>query len=165
MAERQRRIVVGVDGSSASDNALRWAIDEAGYRGDVIEAVHVFSYPSIGGLAAAAGAGIDWEDLAIGARKLVADAVDRARGRGPSGDGANIHALAVAGAASSVLLDAAKNADLLVLGTRGHGSLSSLVLGSVSSHCSHHSSCPLVLVPPAIAAGDQPTSAKAEVRV
>jgi nucleotide-binding universal stress UspA family protein len=165
MAERQRRIVVGVDGSSASENALRWAIDEARYRGAKIDAVHAFSYPAIGGLASAAGAGIDWEDLAIGARKLVADAVDRARRSCPAGHDVGIRPMAVAGAATEILLDAAKEADLLVLGTRGHGGLSGLLLGSVSNYCSHHSLCPLVLVPPLTAVSDQPTSAQAEVRV
>ena len=54
----------------------------------------------------------------------------------------------VAGTAAPVLLDQAKDADLLVVGSRGHGGFAGLLLGSVSQQCAHHSTCPVVVVPP-----------------
>ena len=72
-----------------------------------------------------------------------------ARGRAGPPDAARseIEARPIEGPAASVLVDVAKGADLLVLGTRGHGGFSGLLLGSVSQQVSHHAPCPLVLVP------------------
>jgi nucleotide-binding universal stress UspA family protein len=52
----------------------------------------------------------------------------------------------VQGSAALVLLDATRDADLLVLGTRGHGGFTGMLLGSVSQHCLHHAVCPVVVV-------------------
>jgi len=53
------------------------------------------------------------------------------------------------GQAADVLIQQAKEADLLVVGTRGHGGFASLLLGSVSQQCTHHAQCPVVIVPAA----------------
>ena len=50
------------------------------------------------------------------------------------------------GNAAQVLLDAAQGADLLVVGSRGHGGFTEALLGSVSQHCVHHAQCPIVIV-------------------
>jgi nucleotide-binding universal stress UspA family protein len=54
----------------------------------------------------------------------------------------------IEGPAASVLLEAAQDADLLVVGTRGHGGFTGLLLGSVSQQCAAHSPCPVAIVPP-----------------
>jgi nucleotide-binding universal stress UspA family protein len=58
-----------------------------------------------------------------------------------------LHPMLEEGNAAEVLLRIAKDADLLVVGSRGHGGFSGLRLGSVSSHCIHHAVCPIVVVP------------------
>ena len=57
-----------------------------------------------------------------------------------------VETLAVEGQPAPVLLDAASDADLLVVGSRGHGRFSGMLMGSVSTHCVAHASCPVVVV-------------------
>jgi nucleotide-binding universal stress UspA family protein len=78
------------------------------------------------------------------ASEFVTREVERVRAE--AGD-VEIEARPIEGPAASVIVEAAKGADLLVLGTRGHGGFSGLLLGSVSQQVSHHAPCPLVLVP------------------
>jgi nucleotide-binding universal stress UspA family protein len=63
------------------------------------------------------------------------------------GEGLDVESRVVEGTPPDALFDAATGADLLVVGTRGHGRLSGLLLGSVSQKLAHHAPCPLVLVP------------------
>jgi nucleotide-binding universal stress UspA family protein len=139
------RIVVGVDGSEPSRVALRWAIAEARLRGARVEAVHAWQVPYVGGDPYLAGgfypglietAGSDTLQAAI-------DAEDT------SGLARPVEPILTAGGAAGALLDAAKDADLLVVGSRGRGGFASLVLGSVSHHLAHHATCPVVVVPTA----------------
>ena len=76
------------------------------------------------------------------AENAAAAAVERVRDAGVDADG-NV----VEGQAADALIDAAAQADLLVVGSRGHGGFVGLLLGSVSGQCAHHSRCPLVIVP------------------
>ena len=62
--------------------------------------------------------------------------------------GVEVERSAVHGAAAPVLLEAARGAAALVVGTRGHGGFVGLLLGSVTQQCAHHASCPFVIVPP-----------------
>jgi nucleotide-binding universal stress UspA family protein len=64
-------------------------------------------------------------------------------------DGVSIERQVIEGPAGEVLVGAAAEGDLLVVGSRGHGGFASLLLGSVSQHCARHASCPVVIVPPA----------------
>ena len=146
MADRAT-IVVGVDGSDPSRTALQWALEEAKLRSAKLVAVHAWSYyPSLP---------VDSLDpmlitpdfndaLGRDADAFVVREVERARG--DAGD-VEIEARALEGPAATVLVEVARDADLLVLGTRGHGGFSGLLLGSVSQQVSHHAPCPLVLVP------------------
>ena len=59
----------------------------------------------------------------------------------------SIDAQVVEGPAGEVLLEASEGADLVVVGTRGHGTVVGILLGSVSQHLCHHAGCPVVLVP------------------
>lgn len=141
------RIVVGVDGSEESKAALRFAVEEARLRRSTVTAVHAWRYASgglytyytgglgeqLGGSAAVRGE-LEEEWLSRFVRKIV---------HAPD---VELAAVAVAGDPSRVLLEAAKGADLLVLGSRRHGGFAGLLLGSVSQQCAHHAPCPVAIV-------------------
>jgi nucleotide-binding universal stress UspA family protein len=141
------RIVVGVDGSQGSREALRWAVREAGAHGARVEAVHAWHYPY-----AAAGpygaAVMSSETFETAAKETLDEAVDSVDAGGLP---APMDRTLVCGGAARALLDAAKGADLLVVGSRGLGGFGGLLLGSVSHQCTHHAPCPVVIVPPAAA--------------
>ncbi len=137
------RIVVGVDGSPPSVEALRWAIRQAGLTGAAIDAVIAWQYPiAAGGLGWAPTAGLDDTDYGELAAKTLSAAVEEAA---PPPD-VTIRQVVVDGNPADALLDAADGADLLVVGNRGHGTFTSALLGSVSSRCVHHATCPVVVV-------------------
>jgi len=138
------KVVVGVDGSAGSRAALQWAAEEARTRGAVLEAVIVWQYPALTTMPAfgvlppademnaeakaALAAVLEEEHLLSSPELTVLEAITQ----GPPAAG---------------LLEAAKDADLLVVGSRGHGGFTGLLLGSVSQHCLTHSRCPVVVVP------------------
>ena len=137
------KIVVGVDTSEGGRRALVWAVEEAKLRGAVVQAVHVWQLPvfvatPFGDVPIKAG---DFEADAQKQFDELIDAVDA------SGLVAPIERTFVAGHPASSLLDAAADADLLVVGTRGHGGFTGLLLGSTSQQVSHHAPCPVVIVP------------------
>ena len=138
------RIVAGVDGSPSSVSALRWAVRQAGLTGAAVDAVIAWHYPVTGGgsgLAPMVTAGaFDFEE---NAEKVLADAMSAAV---DPGSGVPVRPLAVEGDPAQVLLDASDGADLLVVGSRGHGGFTEALLGSVSQHCVHHAHCPVVVI-------------------
>ncbi len=139
------KIVVGVDGSDASKDALRWAVEDARARGAEVVALHAYEVP-VPALDAALATPINLPAL-VGevhddAQQLVAKVVDEVVGNSVAVDVAPI---AVEDAPVKALLDAARDADLLVVGSHGHG-LSGLFLGSVSLDCAQHAACPVVIV-------------------
>jgi nucleotide-binding universal stress UspA family protein len=139
-----RRIVVGVDGSPPADAALRWAIREAKLTGDVVRAVAAWQYPiAAGGYGWGPMVMTDDLDLETVAKQALNDAIERAR---PEGSAVTIEQQVTEGYAPSVLMEASKDADLLVVGSRGHGTFTDAMLGSVSQHCAHHAKCPVVIV-------------------
>jgi nucleotide-binding universal stress UspA family protein len=91
------------------------------------------------------------QDMVVEAAKAVLDQVVETA-IGPQSDtsteGVKIQRAIAEGPAATVLREAAEGADLLVVGTRGRGGFSGLLLGSVSSQCVHHAPCPVVVVPP-----------------
>lgn len=138
------RIVVGVDGSEGSRRALAWAIGEATARRARLEAVMVWSYPH--GSAMGLSSAIDTEKLAEGTRYSLAKAVAQVAGPSPT---VRIEPVVLEGDPSQVLCRLSGEADLLVIGSRGRGGFAGLLMGSVSTKCAHHSSCPVVIVPEA----------------
>jgi nucleotide-binding universal stress UspA family protein len=136
MSRGTDRIVVGVDGSAASKDALRWADRQAKLTGASLEAVTAWSYPTTYGFPVIAN--VDWEQ---GARTVLDETVDEALGKE-----ADLTRRVVEGHAARVLTDAAVDADLLVVGSRGHGGFTGLLLGSVSEHVVTHAPCPVVVV-------------------
>jgi nucleotide-binding universal stress UspA family protein len=142
--ESQHRIVVGVDGSPGADAALAWAIAEAHLREARVDAVHALHLPQVVYVPFAPMVKVPIKELEAAAHQIVAEAARRA------GDHPHVEVTStvVEGHATTVLLAAARGADLLVVGTRGHGGFAGLLLGSTSQACSHHSPCPVVIVPP-----------------
>jgi nucleotide-binding universal stress UspA family protein len=137
------RIVVGVDGSPESREALRWALDEARLRDATVRAVHAWGNPYL--LTPGFGPAEDFQLPALheGAEKLLSSAVAEVAGEKPD---VEIEEVAAEGPAGSVLMEQAKGADLLVVGSRGHGGFVGLLLGSVSQQCAQHAPCPVLIV-------------------
>lgn len=137
------KIVVGVDGSENARRALQWAIDEGRLRSWAVEAVHAWSYPYAGGTEIVPLT-IDLSMIESAAREVLDTAVDSTDGSGlPS----PVVRTLINGGAARALLDASKDADLLVVGSRGRGGFTGLLLGSVSQSAVHHAPCPVVIVP------------------
>ncbi|MEO8517903.1 MAG: universal stress protein [Dermatophilaceae bacterium] len=133
-------IVVGVDGSSTSDLALDWAVEEAERRALPLHIIHAFSYGY-----PMTDVGIDYaisglRQLADQVRK---DAVARARRAGP---GLVITWSEPASRPAPALLEASETADTLVLGARGMSAARGVFIGSVSVQVAAHASCPVVIV-------------------
>jgi nucleotide-binding universal stress UspA family protein len=140
----ERRIVVGVDASDGSRLALRWALRHAEFTGASVQAVIAWHFPVVaGGYGWVPVWAVDNLDFAEVAEKTVAEAIaDEA----DPASGVHVTTSVVEGNAAQVLLEAAKDAELLVVGSRGHGGFTSALLGSVSQHCAHLSPCPIVIV-------------------
>jgi len=138
------RIVVGVDGSPSSLSALRWAIRQAGLTGAAVDAVIAWQYPASASGFGWTMAGMDQNyDFAAAAEKIVTDAISNTLDPGSDVRG---RPQVVEGIPAQVLLDASVGADLLVVGSRGHGGFTEALLGSVSQHCVHHARCPVVVI-------------------
>jgi nucleotide-binding universal stress UspA family protein len=135
------RIVVGVDGSPSSLEALRLAVREAQLSGAQIDAVIAWHYPTAPGGMAWAPGGVDSTDYAELAAKVLAECLATV---GPP-PGVVIRECVREGIPAQVLLEAADGAELLVVGSRGHGGLARALLGSVSMHCVHHARCPVLV--------------------
>lgn len=135
------RIVVGIDGSESAADALRWAVDQAKCTGATVEAVYAWDR----GAAVSLGMPplLDWSLVQKAAesrpRELVRDAID---GRSD----VRIVTKTVPGNPAEVLVERSRNADLLVVGSRGLGGLKGMLLGSVGHHCAAHAHCPVVIV-------------------
>ena len=137
------KIVVGIDGSPAATAALEWAIAEARLRDARLLVVHAWDVPVLA-YASPYGAGATVE-LVEAERKAAADALDTAL-ENADWEGVDLQRVVIEGAPAQSLLEAAENADLLVVGSRGHGGFAGLLLGSVSQQCAHHAPCPVVIV-------------------
>jgi nucleotide-binding universal stress UspA family protein len=129
------RIVVGVDGSGPSEEALRWAVGQARLTGQPVEAVTSWRVPVNYGVGPLTD--LDWEGDAAAALR---DTVAKVAGA----DGVAQRVLQ--GHPAQVLLDAAAGAALLVVGNRGRGGFKGMLLGSVSQHVLANASCPVVVV-------------------
>lgn len=138
------QIVAGVDGSPSSISALRWAIRQAALTGAAVDAVIAWYYPAAtvgyGWAPTGTDVGFDFKETA---EKVLADAIASAVGPGSN---VGVRARVVEGNPAQVLLDACDGADLLVVGSRGHGGFTEALLGSVSQHLVHHAPCPVVVI-------------------
>ena len=135
------RAIVGVDGSPQSAHALDWACRRGETCGDTVRAVCAWSL---------GGSGEDWMSQpgvsAEGQRRaeqVLLEAVERVRSDHPAVNG---ETAVIEGPPARVLVDMLADADLLVVGSRGLGGFSGLLLGSVSQQCVHHAHCPVTVV-------------------
>lgn len=161
------RIVVGVDGSQTSHDALRWALEEAQLRRASLDVVHVYgpigeespysaSYAYSPDMRTAERIKDDerkWREerqrtVHDRAQRIVADVIADV---GAKEADVQINQEVIAGARSAqALIDRSRNADLLVVGSRGRGGFKGLLLGSVSQQCVQHASCPVVVIRPQV---------------
>jgi nucleotide-binding universal stress UspA family protein len=127
------RICVGVDGSLASQSALRWAAAEAAAHDAELTVVHAYDWRVVGNRVPVPG-GIA-EQAKSDAESIVATAIEQALAVAP---GLTVKGEAVHNTASDMLVKASALYDLTVLGSRGHGGFASLLLGSASQHVATH---------------------------
>jgi nucleotide-binding universal stress UspA family protein len=139
-------IVVGVDGSAASDAALRFGAQEARDHGCRLVAVHAWSMPVLVSNMFAPVPVIDPGELEGVAKEVLTQALDRVMGPEGPRDMA-VDTVVAHGQAADELLQRAAGARELVVGSRGRGGFAQLLLGSVSQQCAHHATCPVVIVP------------------
>lgn len=132
-------IVVGVDGSEPSLAALHWAVDEARMRHGKVRAITAWHYPPVPSTVEDSGP----NDSFHAAERVQADAL-----KAVAAEAVDIEGMLVRDSAATALLEAAKDADLLIVGSRGHGGFAGPRLGSVSGQVVHHAQCPVLIVRP-----------------
>jgi nucleotide-binding universal stress UspA family protein len=132
-------VVVGFDGSEAATAAADWAAAQAERSGERLELVSAWEYPTSWGNAIPLPSDFD---PAADAQAMLDPVVDRL---GTEHPGLRVHAHVIEGRPAEVLIEASRHAALLVVSSRGHGSFSGLLLGSVSLHCVTHAVCPVVV--------------------
>jgi nucleotide-binding universal stress UspA family protein len=159
-AQEAMGVVVGVDGSAESAAALRVAVDEAARRGTTLRVVAAWEVGNM------------WSDMyalsgpeknAVRTRleQAVASAVADAQAEhadAAGAEGPTVTTDVVEGPPSDLLVRAAEDAELLVVGSRGHGAIRGLLLGSVALRCVVHARCPVLVVPPSRRAVSEPES-------
>lgn len=139
-------VVVGVDGSAASDAAVALAFEDAALTGSDLLAVHSWSDavlpvgPEVGFFA-----DLDWEPLAERAKQTLTERLAGWRDKYPT---VPVRAVVTRGRPVQALLDAARQARLIVVGSRGRGGFTGLILGSVSQAVLHHARCPVLIARP-----------------
>ena len=146
-------VVVGVDGSSASLAALRWAADAATRQGRELRLLHAFVWPAYAaayGLPPAAWAD---EDLRAHAEAVLRDAATQAHEWAP---GVPVHGEVLQGTPAAVLTEASRHAAMVVVGNRGSGGFGGLLLGSVSTQVARHGTGAVIVVPEPTAPADEP---------
>ncbi|MGW4438739.1 universal stress protein [Streptomyces sp. NPDC004596] len=136
------RVVVGVDGSPSSYEALRWAVRYAALIDARVDAVTAWELPGLYG----------WSGPVVDMDVDRDEARDRMRQEVTDVLGADVARSVLThvahGNPAEVLLRAAEGAEALVVGSRGRGGFARALLGSVSQHVSRHATCPVVLVRP-----------------
>jgi nucleotide-binding universal stress UspA family protein len=136
---RAGRIVAGIDGSEASMDALEWAARQANASGSTLEVIMTWEWPQSYGWGIAYPTGYD---PAEAVDKVLAQARSALHQEYPD---LKISVQTVQGHAAPILVDASKGADLLVVGSRGHGEFVGMLIGSVGEYCATHAHCPVLV--------------------
>jgi nucleotide-binding universal stress UspA family protein len=134
----QRRIVVGVDGSDVSLRALQWAVVQAELTGASLDIVAAWEWPN----------GLGWSTIPEGfnpqsdAQESLRPVIEDLRGTHPD---LSLTEKVIEGPPAQVLVNESRGADLLVVGSRGHGEFVGMLIGSTSEHCVSSAWCPVVV--------------------
>jgi nucleotide-binding universal stress UspA family protein len=142
------RIVVGIDGTEHAAAALRWAADEAALRQAALVAVHAWSFMPVTTPADSGLVPMAWTESmeVLDASRAAAARIAEDQVRAVLGDEHDAVVQVVEGGPATVLVDAAVDADLLVVGNQGRGNLASALLGSTSAEVADAAPCPVVIV-------------------
>lgn len=143
----QHRIVVGVEGSGGAKAALRWALEEARYRGGCVEVVTAYTTTYVPASPDFNYVPLDPVDLETEVEKMQGAVVDEVLAA-VGADNLSVKRSVIRGRAADTLIKAARGADMLVVGSRGRGGFRGLLLGSVSQQIAQHGDCPVVIVRP-----------------
>jgi len=145
----QLPIVVGIDGSEDSKDALRWAARQAELTATTLTAVTAWQLPvsfgTVWQMPATYGKSHDLSqvDFAADAKKTLDATLEEVLGADAH---VSVTPQLVSGRAAPVLIEASRHAALLVVGRSGHGGFAGMLIGSVSQHCVSHAACPVVVV-------------------
>lgn len=129
-------VLVGIDGSARGRRALTWALEEARMRGMRCVLLHAVDF----GLAGASAA---LDQLCEAGQAILDRELAFARQ-----SGVEVEGRVETDSAGHALIEASRDADLLVVGNRGRGGFTGMLLGSVSTACVHHAHCPVLVVRP-----------------
>ena len=132
------RIVVGVDGSDQSRAALDWAVEEAKLRQGRVLALTAWHVPYVG--SAVMGQAWDYEVFQKDAEAILKAELARVKHQG-----ADVTGRVVQSTPAAALVEASRHAELVVVGSRGHGGFAGMMLGSVSTQTVHHAHCPVLV--------------------
>ncbi|MDG6105929.1 universal stress protein [Dactylosporangium aurantiacum] len=136
-------VIVGVDGSHNADRAMRFALEQASFRGAGLTAVHTYVWPDTTGPGDMLPLVYDRADLRDDERRALAESVAGWADKFPD---VEVRQSTVRGGAAAVLTRLSRGAELMVVGSRGRGGFTGLLLGSVSQALIHHAGCPVAVV-------------------
>jgi len=139
----QLHVIVGVDGSPESIEALEWAARYSSATGARITAVHAWHYPAAGPVPAGRPPQAITDQVRANMQETLDKALTQVFG---SATPDNVDTKVAYGHPAMVLVNESEAADLLVVGSRGHGAFHGMLLGSVSIHCVTNATCPVVVV-------------------
>ena len=137
-------VLLGVDGSPANDLVVGFAFQEAALRGVPLTAMHTWTHPVSTGPGDMLPLVYDVAEVAAGEARVLAEALAGWHDKYPD---VVVHRKLTHGGARKALIDATHRAQLVVVGTRGRGGFTGLLLGSVSQAVLHHAACPVAVVP------------------
>jgi nucleotide-binding universal stress UspA family protein len=143
MVSAWKTVVVGVDGSPNSRKALTWAAAEAAEHGAELIVLNVWEHtllPPAGSLS------VSEHYVPDSSQRTAEDLVKEIKEELGENPAVVVQPIVKQGSPAKVLIDESKDADLLVVGTRGHGGFRGLVLGSVSQHVAGYAKCPVAVV-------------------
>jgi nucleotide-binding universal stress UspA family protein len=139
-------IIVGIDGSANSERALEWAVQEAAIRQVPLRVITIFRQ-AVSHWGAGPVTYPQDDAVAMRAREAAQDATDKALAHAGDARPDSVTVEAVSGIPAEEMVNASKDADMIVVGSRGVGGFARLLLGSVGSQVVHHAHCPIVIVP------------------